>query len=319
MVSGKRGWQVKVCTPSRIFQNTCKNMTKILKRGDIIGIAASSSPFDKKQFQRGIKSLKKMGFKVFYHSHIFSKENYLAGNDQRRAKELLALFKNKKVKAILFARGGYGAQRIIPLLNLKILKKNRKPVVGVSDITALLTFLRQKAGIPTFYGPVVTQLGNDVSLTNLSLKRALTEPQKNKFISLKNCKIMQSGRARGKLVGGCLSLITSSIGTPYDLNTKNAILFFEDVDEKVYAIDRMLTQLKNSGKLNGVNGILIGSLFPVKGEKHSMEVMLKNTLKDFKGPIVTHFPAGHTKKFVTLPLGIKITLDTSLLGDNLKK
>lgn len=273
----------------------------------MIGIAAPASPFPKKEFQKGIAVLKKMGFGVFYHPHIFSRKNYLAGDDKRRAKELTDLFKNKKVKAILFARGGYGSQRIIPLLNPALLKKNRKAVFGFSDITALLTFLRQAAKIPTFYAPSVTQLGKENSFTLSHFKQIFIRKQN---ISLKGCKILNSGKASGRLVGGCLSLITSSIGTSYDLDTKNAILFLEDVGEKVYAVDRMLTQLKNSGKLKTVRGILIGTLEPVKGEAHSMEAMLQDIFKDFRGPVVTNFPSGHAKKFITLPLGKKMTLDT---------
>ena len=223
-------------------------MTKPLKEGDCIGIAAPSSPFDKNQFKHGVSVLKKLGFEVYHREDIFSQERYLAGSDQRRAEELTELFTKKEVKAILFARGGYGSQRMIPYLKTEVLKKHKKPVVGFSDITALLTFLRQSADMPTFYGPVISQLGNNpTERTVQSLKAALTE--KPRPLDLKTSVVLKPGKANGELVGGCLSLIVSSMGTPYELRTDGTILFFEDTGEKVYALDRMLTQLKNGGKL----------------------------------------------------------------------
>lgn len=285
-------------------------MTSILKSGDLIGIAAPSSPFKKELFLKGIEVVKKMGFEIFYCDDIFSSERYLAGDDTRRAKELHELFTNKKIKAILFARGGYGSQKIIPLLNLELIKKNRKRVVGFSDLTALLTFLRQKAELPTAYGPSITHLGkhNDPQTLN-SLKQCLfssaTAP-----IDLEKCSVMKQGKAKGILVGGCLSLLATSMGTPYELKTDGNILFFEDTDEKVYAIDRMLTQFKNAGKLKRVKGILIGSLAPKEGEPHSMSEMLQKVLADFQGPIVAGLQTGHTHPFVTLPLGVSVTIDT---------
>ncbi len=275
-----------------------------IKKGDCIGIAASSSPFDKTLFLKGVQVLKKMGFQVHFRRDIFSKQGYLAGSDKRRVEELTGLITNKKIKAVFFARGGYGSQRIIPYLNPKLLRKHRKPIVGFSDVTALLTFLRQKAGFPTIYGPVITQLGNKPHRRTIeSLKTVPT-------ISLKGCKILKRGKAKGKLVGGCLSLIVSSLGTPYALETKNKILFFEDTDEKTYALDRMLTQLKNAGALKSVRGILIGTLAPAKGDPHSIVAMLKERFKDFKGPVVFGIPSGHTKDFVSLPLGKTVSLDT---------
>lgn len=285
-------------------------MPKPLKEGDCIGIAAPSSPFDKNQFKHGVSLLKKLGFEVYYRDDIFSQERYLAGSDQRRAEELTELFTKREIKAILFARGGYGSQRIIPHLKLEVLKKHKKPVVGFSDITALLTFLRQSANMPTFYGPVISQLGNNpTERTIQSLKKAITE--KTQPLDFKTSSVLKPGKANGPLVGGCLSLIVSSMGTPYELKTEGAVLFFEDTGEKVYALDRMLTQLKNSGKLRGVQGIIVGSLEPKEKEVHSVDSMLSDILQDFEGPIITHFPAGHTNDFVTLPLGVEVCLDTN--------
>lgn len=286
-------------------------MTQRLQKGDTIGIAAPASPFNKEWFQKGTDLLKKMGFEIHYREDIFSEERYLAGSDERRAEELIELFANPKIKAIFFARGGYGSQRVIPYLDMKRIRKNPKPTIGFSDLTALLTFLRQEGEIPTLYGPVMTQLGNKASeRTKESLYWHLTQKKPLEPIPLEASQILKGGKTRGNLVGGCLSLITSSMGTSYELNTKNSILFFEDAGEKVYALDRMLTQLKNAGKFKNVKGIIIGTLEPKREEPHSMKAMLGKIFEDFSGPIITHFPAGHTEDFVSLPLGTSVTIDT---------
>jgi muramoyltetrapeptide carboxypeptidase len=276
-----------------------------LKLGDAIGIAAPASPFDKNRFTKGIKVLKDLGFNPIYSHDIFDQNRYLAGTDERRSKELMELICNPKVMAIMFARGGYGCQRVIPLLDVEKIKKHRKPVIGFSDITALLNFLSQEADIPTFYGPVITQLGKkNSSITKESLLLALTTDGPLGAMPTAGTHVIRSGQASGKLVGGCLSLINSSIGTPYELNSEGCILFIEDTGEKVYVLDRMLTQLKNSGKLEAATGIIFGSLIPPEEEPHDIESMIEDVLGDFEGPVVTRFSAGHIDDFVTLPLGV---------------
>ena len=277
----------------------------------MLGIAAPASPFDRELFSRGIDVLKKMGFDVFHRPDIFAEERYLAGTDERRTNELEELFANPEISAILFARGGYGTQRILPKLDLKKIKKNPKPVIGCSDLTPLLQVCSLQ-GSPVFYGPVVTLLGkNPTELTLQTLKNTLLEGRPAADASLASCHILKPGKARGRLIGGCLSLITSSLKTPYSLEPKGDILFFEDVGEKTYVLDRKLTQLQNSGFLKKCSGILVGSLTPREKEAHSVEEMLKNCLADFDGPVVTNFPAGHTENFHTLPLNTPATLDTT--------
>lgn len=276
-----------------------------------IGIAAVSSPFDQASFQRGVEQIKKWGFEVFYREDIFSQRGYLAGSDERRAEELTELLKNPKVDVILFARGGYGAGRILPLLGPKILKKNPKPLVGFSDLTILLNFLNQRHRFPALYGPVLTQMGENPSQRTLEVFQwHLREKKPHPPIGLKECCVLKEGKAEGKLAGGCLSLLVSALGTPHAPRFKKTILFIEDVDEKVYRMDRMLTQLKHAGVFEQTEGILVGTLKPREGDPHSVEEMLRDVLGDFAGPVVTGFPAGHTNDFVSLPLGVPVQLDT---------
>ncbi len=280
-----------------------------LKKGDTIGIAAPSSPFERNEFMRGVHQLEKMGFTVHFRKDIFDQNRYLAGTDQRRAEELVELFASSKIAAIMFARGGYGSQRIIPLLDASTIAAHPKPVIGFSDITALLTFLRQACDIPTFYGPVLTMLGkHKEEVTAESLAAALTSAEPLGELPHGDAKVLKPGGAEGKLVGGCLSLIASSMGTPYELKTNDAVLFIEEIGEKMYAIDRMLTQLKNAGIFQGVRGIVVGSIVPHDGERYELEAILNDVLADFAGPIVTEFPAGHAHPFVTLPLGVSVRI-----------
>ena len=285
---------------------------RALQKGDTIGIAAPASPFDRNEFKKGVKTLETMGFSVEYREDIFDQTRYLAGSDKRRADELMELFRGSKIKAIMFARGGYGSQRIIPLLDPHTIRTHAKPVIGFSDVTALLTFLRQECDVPTFYGPVISLLGKDCDpMTKEQLLIALTTSGPLGEIPPNSASVMKPGKASGKLVGGCLSLINSSMGTPYELDTKDSVLFIEEVGEKVYVLDRMLTQLKNAGKFKGVKGIIFGSIVKQEGEPHDVHTMISDVLSDYEGPVIVDYPAGHTKKFVTLPLGAEFLIDAT--------
>jgi len=287
-----------------------------LAEGDTIGIAASASPFDRKNFMKGIHVLERMGFKTLYGHDIFDQNRYLAGTDKRRAEEFTKLFLDRNVAAIMFARGGYGSQRIIPLLDRSILEKHSKPVIGFSDITALLTFLRQDAGVPTFYGPVMTGLGKaKTNVTGSALLKALTTSGALGSVPMGKACTIRAGRTTGRIVGGCLSLINSSMGTSYELETSGCILFIEEIGEKVYVLDRMLTQLKNSGKLSDISGIIFGSIIPPKEEPHDVKAMILDVLDNFNGPIICDYPAGHVDDFITLPLGVDVELAADDTGE----
>ena len=208
--------------------------------------------------------------------------------------------------------GTIGANGII-LITTKKGKKNSKPVIGFSDLTPLLNWLSREGKIPTFYGPVVTQLGAEPAPETLaSLQNTLRGiPTQN--IPLKNCTIIKKGVAAGSFVGGCLSMITSSIGTHYELDFAKKVLFLEDVNEKIYQVDRMLTQLKNTGQLQKCRAILFGSLVSPNEEPSKMADMLKDVLSDFAGPVLTGIPAGHQPYFLTLPIGVECKVDTAQL------
>lgn len=278
-----------------------------LEKGDTIGIAASASPFDLDEFKHGKTHLEKMGFKVYHRPDIFEKKSYLAGTDARRADELLELLKNPEIKGIFFARGGYGLMRILSTIDGEILKIPPKIVMGYSDITALLVYLYQKYGWVTFYGPVVAKdLSSPLHEMILKyLQDAVTETKALGPFAFDEVTSNGKGTAEGVLVGGCLSLVRSLLATPYELNMDDKIVFLEDINEKPYAVDRMLTQLVLAGRLKKVKGIIFGNFVNGGDAVHFQETAL-DVLKDFKGPILFNFPAGHGPLKVTLPLGVRV-------------
>lgn len=280
-----------------------------LKPGDTIRIVASSSPFDPEDFRKGIQLLKFWGFKTKYQKNIFSKKPYLAGSDARRAGELLTALRDPHAKAIFFARGGYGSMHLLPYLDKCKIPPNPKIILGYSDITSLLSFFQKKWGWVTFYGPVVSK---DIQLkthatTLKSLKNAITKLKPLKPIR-SPMMVLKPGLTTAPLTGGCLSLIVSLIGTKYDLNTDNKILFLEDINEKPYKIDRMLTHMKLAGKFRKCRGLIFS--IPGPNPKQHYIATIQDVLKDFRGPIVFNFPAGHTKVKLTVPLGIRACLNT---------
>lgn len=283
-----------------------------LEKGSTIGIVAPSSPFLTAKFERGIEVLKALGFDVRFDERIFSRRGYLAGSDEERAKSLNDMIRDEKVHAIMFARGGYGVQRIMSAIDFETLKRSPKIVVGYSDLTALTSFITTHLQITSIHGPVVTALSFDDDLTSGSLANILTSNRPLGEISGQKWTVIKEGKATGRFFGGCLTLISSSVGTPYQLVTSDTILFIEDLSERVYKYDRMLTQLKNSGALRGVRGIVFGPLGLDSSETNPSALwsMIEELFKDFEGPIVAGMKSGHIEPFFSLPLGCACSLDT---------
>jgi len=283
---------------------------KAIKEGATIGIVAPSSSFSKEKFDAGTRFLESKGFKVSFDPEIFGKEGYLSASDEVRAKCLTDILSNPEIDAILFARGGYGLQRIMPMIDVGPFIKNPKPIIGFSDLTPLLGLLSSKLQIPVFYGPVVTMLSGMDSLTEEWMLRSLTSNEPMGEVPSENATVIQGGKAKGRLIGGCLSLIHTSIGTDFSLDADDAILLIEDHDEPVYKYDRMLTHLKNAGLFEKVRGIVFGSM-KLAGKNENDEHLFKmiaKVLNDFKGPIVAGLPIGHQAPFVTVPLGVETSL-----------
>ncbi len=293
-----------------------------LRTGCAIAVIAPSSCFDRALFLDGVARLKSTGFQVVYRDDIFAQQGYLAGSNERRSTEFLQYLNDPSVTAIFCARGGYGAQRIVPHLDLKKIKSGPKWVVGYSDITVLLNLIRNELGWITLYGPTVAKhLGGSAPPENLEwLTKTLASTKPLGALPMRNAIVVKPGAAKGRVAGGCLKLVQTGIGTSYDVQTNGNILFLEDRGEKLYAIDRMLQQLRHAGKLQGVKGIVFGSMaLPPQESDRQQELipLLQEVLSDFGGPIVANFPSGHTDPFVPLPLGAMSTLSTDPLEWNI--
>ncbi|MEJ2744454.1 MAG: LD-carboxypeptidase [bacterium] len=232
-------------------------MTSVIKPprlnvGDTIGIAAPASAFDEDAFTKGIRRIQEAGYRPLFQPDIFSRSNYLAGSDKRRADELNRLFADRSINAIFCARGGYGSQRILPMLDGDTIRKNPKIFMGYSDVTALHCYLYNACGLVTFHGPLVTEFG-DMSEDALRVVfDALGNPAPWGELPSSRLDVLRPGESEGILLGGSLSVFACTLGTPYDHSTADAILFFEDRGEKPYAIDRLFSHLKSAGKLDGV-------------------------------------------------------------------
>jgi muramoyltetrapeptide carboxypeptidase len=286
-----------------------------LKAGDTIAVIAPASPiYSREVFDPGIAALEKMGFKVRIDNRIFQSSRYLAGNDADRAEELMCSLENPSIQAIIALRGGYGCARLIPYLKESRLRSHPKILMGFSDLTTLFLFLNRRFGWVTFHGPMaatstLAEFAPDQRQHLLSL---WTDPDYRPTFTFPQLEAWSPGIAEGTLVGGCLSVIVTSLGTPYEIQTKGKILFLEDTGEPPYRLDRMITHLHLAGKLKSLKGLLLGSFQdcePTQGNYTASDV-LRDILTDLKVPILSNFPAGHIQDNWTLPLGARIQIDT---------
>jgi muramoyltetrapeptide carboxypeptidase len=296
-----------------------------LKPGDTLGLIAPGSYISEDELKDSKENLEKLGYKVLYNDRILSKTGYLAGTDVSRAEEINSMFANKEVDGIICARGGYGCSRILPLLDYELIKNNPKILIGYSDITALLNAIYSETGLVTFHGPVGISSFNEFSVTYFN--EVLVHPEKDLvLISAKGedekdnngIKTIVSGKAVGELVGGNLSVLNSLIGTKYDFNGEGKIIFLEEIGEEPYRIDRMLTQLIQSGKFDKAAGIAMGVFKdcepkekdPSFSTSFSLMEVLFDRLSNLKIPVIYGMAFGHIKNKFTLPVGIKAELDT---------
>ena len=218
-----------------------------LRAGDTIGIVAPASNIKPELLEQGCRELESLGFKTSYQPDIVSSYRYLAVPLDRRRREFLDMLQNPQIRAIFCARGGYGSGHLIPDLDPDLIRKHPKIISGASDITLLLNFV-ERAGVVSFHGPMVaTSIRQGSSGYNRDLLLNLLKGAPSLRFPTDGAAILKPGRAEGRLTGGCLSLVVSTLGTRYEVDTNNSILILEDIDAKPYQIDRMITHLKQAG------------------------------------------------------------------------
>jgi len=279
-----------------------------LKHGDVIGIAAPSSPFDSELMARGTAVLKNLGFQVIIPPVIYQKDGYHAGSDTQRAEAVVQLVSDPSIRAVFCVRGGFGAMKILPWINFDRIRWARKIFIGFSDVSALLSTLYGRCGWVTFHGPMVTSLADASDETVASLMTALTSSAP---VCMKaHCPVVGiPGRAVGPVTGGNLTTLCHLVGTPYAPRFRGHILFLEERGEALYRIDRMLNQMKMAGCMDGVMGVALGR-FDGCGAIKTVVEMLKTVLDDDGIPIVSGFDIGHGDPNLTVPIGMNATLET---------
>lgn len=291
---------------------------RVLKAGDTIGVVAPSSPSKLGEDKVVGELLKKFGFKAKLGKSCLSSYGYLAGSDEIRAKDINDMFLDNDIDGIICLRGGYGTPRILDMLDYELISKNPKVFVGYSDITAIHIALHNQCNLVTFHGPMtasdIAAKFTDFSkesflkaITGIEPMGELSNPEGEKI------ECFEEGIAEGKIIGGNLSLIAATIGTPYEIDTKGKLLFIEDIDERPYRVDRMLTQLRLAGKLEQCSGIILGDFnncVPDEGEESLtlMEVFM-DIIKPLGKPTIYNFKAGHCEPKITVPFGVEAILN----------
>jgi muramoyltetrapeptide carboxypeptidase len=280
-----------------------------LTKGDVIGVVAPSYAPRPGWLARGVRALERAGFGVLLDPEISISRRFQRSEDERRAENFMGMWVDPRVKALIGCTGGYGATRMIPYLETEIFRLNPKPFVGYSDITALHLWLMRQSGLRVFHGPTVDDLiPSSRDPTMASFLSALTTPRPTTRIGRGMSRAVRPGRAVGRLTGGNLSLVQQSIGTPYQIDTSDAILFLEETRDPMSFADERLVHLRNAGMLRHVRGIAFGQLSLDRSEEDEFEDFLLDLVADLDVPVLMDFPAGHEVPNLTLPFGTDVEL-----------
>src|SRR4051794_39489566 len=284
---------------------------RALQRNGHVVVLAISSPSEMPRIQAGVRALEQRGLRVTLASNIDHRHRgYLAGTDDERLEQLNRYLRSDDVDAFFFARGGYGAMRILDRVDYEAITANPRPIIGFSDITALHQAVAVKCGVASFHGPMVNLdwfngLSPDIEVWFWSMLAG--EAPLTRQFGPEN--VVFEGEAEGILFGGCLSLTTALTGTPYDFWIDDGIWFFEDIDEPVYRIDRMLTHLRLTGRLKKIRGVIIGSLRGC-GSDAEITAFLHEFFGSMRIPVVRQFPFGHVGDNLLMPIGTHARLST---------
>ena len=289
------------------------NKVRKIVAGSVLGIICPSGhPKALDEVNKFCNLLTEYGYKYKLGKSVTAVEGYLAGSDTLRAKDLMDMFLDDEVDGILCYKGGYGAQRMLPYIDFDALKQHPKLLVGFSDVTVLLNTLYQFSDMPTVHGEmgVCMQKYEEFTFNHFfeMLKNGFVNPLVNPTLPLN---VINEGTCEGIVVGGNLSLIYALMGTPYEIDLNDKILFVEEVNEAPYAVDRMLSSLSLSGKLNKLKGIICGYFTGCESSSNqTVNELLEHYFKPLNIPFVTNFQSGHNKPFINLPIGLNVKLDT---------
>ena len=298
-------------------------LPRALQKGDTVGLITPGSYLSDEGLEKAIKNVESLGLKVKLGKHIRAKRGFNAGTDKQRLEDLHAMFADNEVQAVWAARGGYGCSRLLPKIDYRLIQKNPKILIGYSDVTALLNAIYHKTGLVGFHGPVGASDFTPYTVSHLEAMLMSTndgytidtavEQRKNHEIAYQ-LKDIKSGTAEGVLVGGNLSLLAAMAGTGYLPPLKGKILFLEEIGEKPYRVDRMLTQLRQAWKLDEAEAIICGVFADCEPEEGDHSLSLLETIEDRLGdlglPLVYGLSFGHINSQCTLPVGVEVSINT---------
>jgi len=285
---------------------------RALSPGDRIAVVAPASPFSRAEFDAGITELRALGFDPTYEESVFERQAYLAGPAEVRASSWLRAWTDPTIAALVAVRGGYGSVQILPhLAEVNLDGAAPKVFVGYSDNTSILAWLTTGCGIVTFHGPMIEgRLAHgEAGYDRDTFLRSVCRPEPMGEVSHAQLETLREGECRGTLVGGTLTQLVSSLGTPYAFDPPDgSVLFLDEVGERPYRLDRMLTQLKLSGLLRRASGVIFGELpqCDEPGGNSEARTVVRDVLADFPGPVLFGLPSGHTAgATLTLPFGVR--------------
>ena len=288
---------------------------KRLTAGARIGVVNPAYWMEPERLRRAVGVFENLGYEMVLGKSTALKENKYAGSAEERAADIMAMFRDSSIDAIISARGGYGGNRVLPLLDYDVIRENPKIFIGYSDITGYLTSMAQQSGLITFHGPMLSTFGKLTTQYNLDILQQVLSGQDNVRIqSTEACqaRTLKPGIARGPAWGGNLMLVVSRLGTADQVDTRGTILFLEEIDEELYAFDRMMLHLKNSGSLAHINGLVIGEILEMGDSKipfgKSIDEIVLDICADLDVPIISNFPCGHGEYQATLPVSHEVEL-----------
>jgi len=284
---------------------------RALTLGDRLAIVAPASPFTREDFECGVGEIRNLGFEAVYDESVFARQGYVAGSPQVRAAAIHAAWNDPTIAGVIGARGGYGSVQVLPLLDRELARRACKPFIGYSDLTAVLTFLNFGCELVAFHGPMLAgRLGRGADGYDAdSFERALCRLEPMGELKAPGVEALRDGEVAGVLVGGTLTQLVASLGTPFAFAPPSGcVLFLDEVGERPYRLDRMVTQLRQAGLLARVAAVVIGQLPKCdepSGEPSARAVMAE-LFADFPGPVLIGFPSGHTvTPAMTLPFGVQ--------------
>ena len=283
---------------------------RALAEGDRIAIVAPASPFDRDEFDRGLDEIRRLGFVPVYDESVFARRSYVAGSPEIRAAAFQAAWDDPAIAGVIAVRGGYGSAQILPLLDAHAVRLSAKCFVGYSDLTAMLTFLNLNCGVVAFHGPMLEKrlARGEAGYDRESFRRALCRAAPVGEITAATVESLRPGEAAGVLLGGTLTQLLASLGTPYAFAPPPGhVLFIEEVAERPYRLDRMVTQLKQTGLLKQASAVVIGELVECDEPSGGVtaRAVMADLFADFPGPVLIGLPSGHTAApALTLPLGV---------------